>query len=637
MTLIFKDANENNQQSKEITWTGAPFVVEFTRDKDNKHPYFGYDWIELNNESSNGTNTSPQYGRPIKHHGIDGNDKVFLENKESSKFTHLLNEDSKEYDDILNDMSKFSNLLKKEFTTYSYNNLYTSVQWISLPDVNTDINLLMKVRASVDAKISAESPSQLFFKIPEGVKITINDAIFDSTTTETKYEVTSKKNDIPIKIKYEGIFKTNQLYKLLDVKVYNLNPNKEEPRLSVIGGLKIQANTKIDYPVMIWPTIDKSKYSKIEDEEKAANSLKLNTEELKKLSEKLQQTFQQAGINMTVEYAPGYITYDIKKYDSTREDEGRKEKYEEGGGKIRSTVSGSFFNRIITDLKKSFNGNEPDGFRLVAMDGFPRDFRGSHLLITDRDSLYYCPPPIENRNSAGSASTVNLGGGSSGTTTINGGYAHLGSKYCMLFKNAKTSYGIYAHEISHTLGCAHTFMDGNSSRKEDLGKKDRNIRIAKYYATFGQDNEKFNAYLDRNPNEKQKLEKANNDFELATDRRTVADNEYNNAENDDEKEIARKKSRAASNERDEVSVRIEEIYADYYDNMLFQLESVIEVEDKKKDLFRACEKVLYIMGQTSTGKTSNVMDYNSGHDDFFKWQWIMLRITAYSHIENENY
>lgn len=639
MTLIFNDAKENNQQSKEIAWSGAPFVVEFTRDKDNKIPYFGFDWIELDNQLSNETSNNPQYGKAIKHHGIDGNSTVYIKNNSSTKFSHLLNEKSNEYDEIVNEMTKFSNFLNKEFTTCTYNNLHTSIQWVSLPNVNTDINLLMRVRASDDAKISADSPSQLFFKIPEGIKITINGTVFDSSTTETKYEIKSKKDVVPIKLKYEGNFEVNQLYKFFEVKVYHVNPNKEDSKLAIIGGLKIQANTVINYPVMIWPSIDKSKYNKIEDEENAVTSLKLSADELVKLNEKLQQTFQQAGINMTVEYAPGYITYDIKIYDSTRDEEeekDRKDKYQDGGGKIRSKVSGFFFNRVIADLERFIYGNKPEGFNIVTEDGFPSDFKGSHLLITDRDSWYYSPPPIENRNNTGSVATVNLGGGPSGTTTINGGYAHLGSKFCMLFKNAKTSYGIYAHEIGHTLGCAHTFMDGNSSKKDDLDRKDRSIRSSKYYATVGQDDEKFNAYLEKNPNEKQKLEKAKSDFELATDKRSVANSEYDSAKNDSEKEIARNKSRAADLERNEASIREEEVYAEYYNKMYLQDESVIKAENDKKELLNACEKILYIMGQTSASNTSNVMDYYSNHDDFYKWQWLMLRITANNHIKTKN-
>ncbi|MDH6309482.1 hypothetical protein M2451_003836 [Dysgonomonas sp. PFB1-18] len=600
MTLRTEDVKNNSTPVS--TWTGAPFVVEFRKDKKNLKPYFGFDWVDVDEneditETVNGvsvTKKNPHFGKIIKHHGINILDNGWSSN--SSFCEYKLNPASNDYDEIKGDgnIAIRRAIYSGDFKIYSHNNdkLHTSTGWVSLPDVNTDVNLLMKIKTK--GKIDNNNPSHMFFKISQGLKLTIDGKVFDQSTTADAFEI-KKKDDVKIKLKYDGNLAKDAL---LDIKIYNRPPDNSKENPVIIGELKVYAQNKIDYEVVIWPTLDISKYinkDKTKEQESIDETiagLKLDNGKLTELNETLQKIFMQAGINMTAQYANDYLLYDIKNSNYA--------KYRDGNNGIKHSEGGNFFTSVYYDFLKYVQNikDSTDPFNVPSVNGvkvkdplnFPHNFKGTHLFIVDRSCVQMIYS--DNKNPL----VTQLPG-----SNTNQGYAIVGQTVCLLFKNTKDEFGIYAHEIGHTLGCRHTFKDsGSDGAEKDLVNKDKQIATLKYYAVENDINEKanFTIFLSNNSAEKKKYDDAIKN-EQSTDRdvRSKADSDKNN------------------------------VYATYYDSKHLNDPDVNRYIREKKELFQSLEIVLYTQSMTYSRdySTANVMDYATSQDDFFKWQWLMLR------------
>lgn len=394
------------------------------------------------------------------------------------------------------------------------------------------------------------------------------------------------------------------------IEVHKYASSKQDNN-SRIGRINIHVFTIIDYKVLIFPVIDISKHKTKDDMDTAAKDLQLNDTQIQELNTELNKRYQQDGINIIAEKADVYVEYNTKN---------KKYKPYKGWRNVKYENSGTFFSLLEEDfenyknticIRKTPNNEKAENdVKVSDPSKYPCNFLGTTVLLMDRNSEKINVP--ENRS---------VIGGNKGSTDKAQGWAYPGFPNCLLFKNSKTDYGIFVHEIGHTLGCIHTFMD---SKKEGatsdpasvaaLKKSQKQINSTKYQYVIDLDRtdkpKEFMDYLKNNPDQKKKYDKIM-------------------AEKDNEE---KRKIREAK--------RLE-IYADFYDANpnLFKLKQgetdyVSLYTKNKREKFDTLEKVLYTQGATyiRSFSTANVMDYADTEDDFFKWQCLMIRSTVKKHL-----
>lgn len=292
------------------------------------------------------------------------------------------------------------------------------------------------------------------------------------------------------------------------------------------------------------------------------------TPNILKLRTKMEELYSQVGI--VFDYRPAQITDPVLTYDPASEE--YREFFNSSGNLIPESAFG-FVNRIYDRHETGF-----------------KNFRGISIVITDFD----CKSEMVN------GSQLNIQG-----------VAVINTNACFIIKNSHKEYGIYAHEVGHTLNCIHTFHDGSIVTQLDkyLEKRERMDRIIEE---------------SRIAIKESKLEaiRNNESFWVETDDENLTLNDWDIF-------LEGTGQREAYDREESNGVLNEENYLEqYYD---WKLEQGISDNMNREDIERhngyiefakdwGFEPFLY-----DKDSTKNVLDYNLEHKYFFKWQWKIIR------------
>lgn len=555
-------------------WPSIQFVIDFRRkpgDSSKIPPHFGFDWTDINKD-----------GKITKHHDIPVSEVEYVINDYSTIFSKYKLGDHKEMLEAFYVKIDGTNaeMIEKAYqsmfvfhsiTCKDTSKLYTTNAYLSLPNYDTSVELIMKIRED-ETDPDRKYPSKIYFKVPQGFKIEVGTEgkLFHDFTRDIEFEVKSNA-DIPIKI-------TNyaKVLRMEPIIVYN---NKSDKDYKTIGELYVLVNRKKEYPIKLWNLINSNACKKTSDFEKAKNNLSLSATEITNLNQKLKEVFNQIGVDIKLDNAVGVLSYDeskLKEYIPSN--------------KIKANSGFDFFNVIVDDFERSIEKNNKEPILVVKEGDLPQELTSSYLFIPDMEIM----------------------GKSDGTML--GGAGIINRYGIIIFKNNMKNFGVYAHEIAHTLGALHTFYEDDIIDLSNLSNNFEQMMIRKYKFIINNIDKKqdlddaFKSYLDTHADEKKNYDdiKAR---EAERGKKTDLDvNEKEQEEKD-------------NSEKGDIYFRFYQWNEAKGNPAIYDTDADIKtISNNFTTLLDSIPPVLYRQSKANNA----VMDYGADYVDFFIWEWIKM-------------
>jgi hypothetical protein len=203
------------------------------------------------------------------------------------------------------------------------------------------------------------------------------------------------------------------------------------------------------------------------------------------------------------------------------------------------------------------------------------------------------------------------------------GIGQIGRNCTIMYKNDRTTYSAYTHEVGHNLNLCHSFQkDGDPAFGTSLfylAENQKNIYWAKHDAVYDRlDKEQ------RLPEDSKSIltPAEQSEYEELRKIRIIENKDVNGETLTDDEEKIRKASETTSAKRLE---KRREIFEKYYDGAGMGAEKVNDLKKERGEMYNVIDKVLY-----KEAISENVMDYSDIYNFFFKWQWKIIR----NHIVN---